>query len=83
MNVVVQKIISSTNEIIRKGKKDKTNVISEMHKALYSIYKSLDDNSDAKNAFPSTLTSPYLFTRNNELKEAKKLYFGKEYSLGI
>ncbi|PKB15110.1 sacsin N-terminal ATP-binding-like domain-containing protein [Flavobacterium sp. 5] len=82
MNVVVQKIISSTNEIIRVGKKDKANTIAEMHKALYGIYNSLDDNTDAKNSFPSTLTSPYLFTRNNELKEANKLYFGKEYVLG-
>jgi len=82
MNVVVQKIVSSTNEIIRIGKKDKTNAIAEMHKALYSIYYSLDDNTDAKNTFPQTLTSPYLFTRNNELKEANKLYFGKEYTLG-
>lgn len=82
MNVVVQKIISSTNEIIRIGKKDKTNAIAEMHKALFSIYNSLDDNTDAKSTFPPTLTSPYLFTRNNELKEANKLYFGKEYALG-
>lgn len=82
MNVVVQKIISSTNEIIRIGKKNKTNAITEMHKALFSIYNSLDDNTDAKNTFPPTLTSPYLFTRNNELKEANKLYFGKEYALG-
>lgn len=82
MNVVVQKIISSTNEIIRVGKKDKVNAIAEMHKALFSIYNSLDDNTDAKGTFPPTLTSPYLFTRNNELKEANKLYFGKEYALG-
>ena len=82
MNVVVQKIISSTNEIVRASKKDKVNAIAEMHKALFSIYNSLDDNTDAKNTFPSTLTSPYLFTRNNELKEANKLYFGKEYKLG-
>ncbi len=82
MNVVVQKIISSTNEIVRVGKKDKVNAIAEMHKALFSIYNSLDDNTDAKNTFPVTLTSPYLFTRNNELKEANKLYFGKEYALG-
>ncbi|TDD99759.1 sacsin N-terminal ATP-binding-like domain-containing protein [Flavobacterium cellulosilyticum] len=82
MNVVVQKIISSTNEIIRIGKKDKVNAIAEMHRALFSIYNSLDDNTDAKNTFPVTLTSPYLFTRNNELKEANKLYFGKEYGLG-
>lgn len=82
MIVVAQKIISSTNEIIRKGKKDKVNAIAEMHKALFSIYNSLDDNTDAKNTFPVTLTSPYLFTRNNELKEANKLYFGKEYALG-
>jgi len=82
MNVVVQKIISSTNEIIKKGRKDKANAIAEMHKALFSIYNSLDDNTDAKNTFPSTLTSPYLFTRNNELKEANKLYFGKEYAIG-
>lgn len=82
MNVVVQKIISSTNEIIRIGKKNKANAIAEMHKALFSIYNSLDDNTDAKNNFPPTLTSPYLFTRNNELKEANKLYFGKEYALG-
>ncbi|AIN75148.1 DUF3883 domain-containing protein [Flavobacterium psychrophilum] len=82
MNVVVQKIISSTNEIIRIGKKDKVNAIAEMHRALFSIYNSLDDNTDTKNTFPVTLTSPYLFTRNNELKEANKLYFGKEYALG-
>ena len=82
MNVVVQKIISSTNEIIRIGKKDKANAIVEMHKALFSIYNALDDNTEAKNTFPVTLTSPYLFTRNKELKEANKLYFGKEYTLG-
>lgn len=82
MIVVAQKIISSTNEIIRLGKKDKANSIAEMHKALFSIYISLEDNTDAKNTFPATLTSPYLVTRNNELKEANKLYFGKEYALG-
>jgi len=82
MIVVAQKIISSTNEIIRLGKKDKANTIAEMHKALFSIYISLEDNTDAKNSFPATLTSPYLVTRNSELKEANKLYFGKEYQSG-
>lgn len=82
MNVVVQKIISRTNEIIKIGKKDKSNAITEMHKALFSIYNSLDDNTEAKNTFPTTLTLPYLITRNKKLKEANKLYFGKEYALG-
>lgn len=82
LNVVAQKIISSTHANIKDGRKNKAKAIAEMHKALYSIFSNLEENSDAKNNFPSGLTSPLLFTRKNELKEAKKLYFGNDYSVG-
>ncbi|BDS09575.1 DUF3883 domain-containing protein [Aureispira anguillae] len=76
-NVVIQKIISNLKSTIDLKEKPIKDTISILHSTLYEIYR----NQPEDYKFPST-TSPYLITREGNLKPANQLYFWKEYQGG-
>lgn len=82
INVVMQKIVSSTHQQLEQSLHNKKVLVKEMHEALYGIYVNIKPDAEGKRTFPSNLVAPFLFTRNGNLKNADSLYFGAEYSSG-
>src|SRR5690554_2856645 len=82
LNVAVGKIISSTHKLIEKKPLLRGILIKEMHEALYTVYLNIKEDTENKKSIPPNISSPLLFTRENKLKPADRLYFGKEYTKG-
>ena len=74
---VIRRIVNTTNRFIKKNKANKEDYIKNMLRSLFSIFNE-DTESDK---FPATVNVP-LITRQSDLKNAKELYFGKEYLAG-
>ncbi|WP_288955336.1 DUF3883 domain-containing protein [uncultured Polaribacter sp.] len=81
MTVVAKKIISSSHALLLEKNVNKVSIVSEMHTSLYHIFDSLKDGWNY-DVFFQNVTSPFLLSRNGELKAANKLYFGKDYEEG-
>jgi hypothetical protein len=74
---VIRRIVTSTNRFIRKNPGNKEEHIKNMLHSLFLIFK--DDTESDK--FPANVNVP-LITRKGKLKNARGLYFGKEYPAG-
>ncbi|TYB32441.1 MAG: DUF3883 domain-containing protein [Flexistipes sinusarabici] len=74
---VIRKIVNSTNRFIKKKKVNKEKYIGKMLRSLLSIY---NEDTESDN-FPANVKVP-LITRQGELRNARELYFGKEYVAG-
>lgn len=74
---VIRRIVTSTNRYIRRNTGNKEDHIKNTLRSLFMIFK--DDIDSEK--FPANINVP-LITRKGELKNAKGLYLGSEYSVG-
>lgn len=74
---VLQKIISSTNNELKKEDSNKSEIIKEMVKSLYKNYILLD-----KTKIPSD-TKIQLLNKENKLYDAKNLFLSKTYPSGV
>lgn len=75
---VIGRIVATTNRAIRKVPSKRTEYIQKMVDALFMIF---NDKTYEETKFPERVNVP-LFTRKGELQNARKLYFGREYSIG-
>jgi hypothetical protein len=80
--LVAQKLVTGIHKLIEEGLLPIRELIFKLHNCLFVIYSKLPDNTETKKNFPSTIPSPYLYNRNENLKPAKELYFGEEFESG-
>jgi hypothetical protein len=77
-DTVIGRIIAVTNRAIKKNPSKRKEYLNKMVESLLLIFK---DESDQDKKFPENLSVP-LLTRKGEQRNAKEIYFGKEYSIG-
>ena len=75
---VMGRIVAATNRSIRKAPAKQTGYIQNMVDSLFRIFS---DKSNQGTKFPERINVP-LSTRKGELRSAKELYFGRDYSIG-
>lgn len=77
-DTVISRAVVEINRAIKRVPSKKKEYIRKMIDSLFSIFK---DNSEPDKKFPERINVP-LLTRKGELKNAKELYFGREYPVG-
>lgn len=80
MTVVARKVISASHQRLEKTE-DKFTIVSAMHSVLFHIYEGMKE--EEKKTFFQNLPSPLLFTQNDKLEPANKLYFSQAYDIGF
>lgn len=80
MTVVARKVISASHQRLEKTE-DKFAIVRAMHSVLFNIYDGMKE--EEKKVFFQNLPSPLLFSQENKLKPANKLYFSKVYDSGF
>ena len=82
LNIAIQKIVTGTDDILEEKPELQDELFTEMHRALFGIYKNIKEGTEAKNQYPINARSPKIYTNNGTLKSANQLYFGSEYTQG-
>ena len=75
-DTVIRGVVADTNELVKRNPEKKREYIKGMASSLFQIF-----HDDTSNKFPDPVSVP-LFTRSGELRNARELYFGQEYSVG-
>lgn len=75
-DTVIRGVVTGTNELVKRNPAKKREYIKGMVTSLFQIFK-----DDPSNKFPEYVSVP-LFTQSEELRNARELYFGQEYSVG-
>jgi len=78
LTTIVSSIIAESNKRIKKYPEKENILRIELVKALWDLYCSMENPGN----FQERITVP-LQTRNSNIKDADKLYFGKEYDCGL